>query len=91
MAMSPAARRVLRTSASAAAIALGALLALPGLDEIGEIMGFPASYHIGARILMGALWLVGVAAVWAYRPSRPGDQGSDADDGPTDQGSARGR
>jgi hypothetical protein len=65
----PRPRRLLRTTLWAALLALVAALLLPGLDAIGRLMSFPPSYHTGARILLGALWLVGVAAVWAYRPS----------------------
>jgi hypothetical protein len=69
------------------AVVLGALVALllPGMDALGRLMGFPASYHTGARILVGGLWLVGVAAVWAYRPSEAGPA-SGQEEGPPDGG-----
>jgi hypothetical protein len=53
------------------AAVLGVLvwLALPAVDALGELLLLPPSYRVGVRILLAAIWLVGVAAVWAYRPS----------------------
>lgn len=48
------------------ALMLGLLGAafLPALDWVGEVMGFPAAYHSGNRILLVAIGVVAVIAIW---------------------------
>lgn len=48
-------------------------LVLPMLDAMGRMLLMPPSYFPSARGLVVALWLLGVAATWAYRPPETGD------------------
>lgn len=62
-------RRIVRTLAVAAVSGFVlAFLMLPGLDALGRTLLMPPSYRPAARVLLGALWAVGVAATWAYEP-----------------------
>jgi hypothetical protein len=62
-------RRIVRTGI--VALLAGAALALigvPALDAMGRLLIMPPVYYPAARVLLGAFWVVGVAAAWAYRP-----------------------
>lgn len=64
--------RIVRTLgvAAVAGILLGGLV-LPGLDALGRTLLMPPVYYPAARGLLVAMWLVGVAATWVYRPPEP--------------------
>lgn len=61
--------RIVRTALWAVGLGLLAWWSLPPLDALGRFLRLPPMYHTSARIFVGALWLVAVAAVWAYRPA----------------------
>lgn len=46
-------------------------IVLPMLDAMGRMLLMPPSYFPTARGLVVALWLLGVAATWAYRAPDP--------------------
>lgn len=50
-------------------------LMLGPLERLGPLLVLPPSYHLGLRILLAAVWLVGVVAIWVH--TRPGaDRGA---------------
>ncbi len=62
---------------------------VPALDAMGRILLMPPLYYPAARVLAAAFWLVGVAAVWVYRPageggSRPAEPPTHRPDSPVD-------
>ncbi|MBT8335184.1 MAG: hypothetical protein KJO11_01180 [Gemmatimonadetes bacterium] len=62
-------RRILRTllvgAISGAALAL---VGVPALDAMGRLLLMPPVYYPAARVLLAALWAVGLASAWTYRP-----------------------
>lgn len=65
--------KLLRTALVALLSAVVLLfVVLPMLDAMGRMLLMPPSYFPAARGLVVALWLLGVAATWAYRaPETP--------------------
>lgn len=69
-------RKVLRTLLVALISGAALLfLLLPALDALGSVLLMPPSYGPAARVLVGAFWLVGIAAAWAYQPPGPPEAG----------------
>lgn len=59
-------KRFLRAALWAVILGLGLGLFLTPLDALGGVLVLPPSYHTGLRILLGALWLVGVIAIFVH-------------------------
>lgn len=74
-------KRIVRTLLWAVVLGVTAWALLIPMDALGRVIPMPPSYRIGARIMVGAMWAVGVAAVWAYRPVRGGEPRGDGEDG----------
>lgn len=66
------ANKLVRTALVGAVTAAVLLfIVLPMLDAMGRMLLMPPSYFPSARGLVIALWLLGVAATWAYRAPEP--------------------
>lgn len=62
-------RRILRTLlVGAISGAVLALVGIPALDAMGRLLLMPPLYYPAARVLLGALWAVGLASAWTYQP-----------------------
>jgi hypothetical protein len=59
-------RRVLRTLPWAVLLGVGFGLIVRPLDALGGVLVLPPSYHTGLRILLFALWFVGVVAIFVH-------------------------
>jgi hypothetical protein len=59
-------RRLLSTLPWAVVLGVAFRLAVPPLDALGEVLVLPPSYHLGLRLLLGALWLVGTLAIFVH-------------------------
>lgn len=69
-------KRLLRTALWALILGLGLWLFLTPLDALGGVLVLPPAYHSGLRILLGAIWAVGVIAIFVHGkdddPTPPG-------------------
>lgn len=67
--MTGATKRALVTLLWGVTLALLGAAFLPALDWVGEVMGFPPTYHTANRILLVAIGVVAVVAIWRSYPA----------------------
>lgn len=67
-------RRALGTGLWALLFGAALWLLLRPLDALGAVLVLPPSYHTGLRLLFGALWVVGIIALFRHARDEDADR-----------------